>query len=123
MALNAIRRDPTVRWSADRGEPAAWGRKTPASSERVYNDVSDDVDYDRLGVTISASVWAIHPDDDDAALVLSAPAISGYVTSTLAAGGTDGVNYRLINTITTDDGQIRERTVVLPVAETSAYLA
>jgi len=123
MGLGIVRRDPVVRWSADRVKPTSWGRKTPGGTERLYMNVADDVDFDRVGVSISSSTWAIHADDDDAALTLSSPAIDGYVTSTLAAGGTDGVNYRIINTITTDDGQIRERTGVLVVAETGAYLA
>ena len=103
--------------------PATIDRMTPNETIRIEFDLSDDVDCQLVGITISNSVWAINADDDDGAMTLASPAINGLITSTSASGGTDGAYYRIVNTVTLNDGQVIERTGALPVIATRAPFA
>ena len=100
--------------------PAVIDRMAPQENIRIEFDLTADIDCSLVGVTITDSTWAIHPDDDDGAMSLDQQAISGLVTSTRASKGTDGAYYRLINTNTLSDGQTIERTGAIPVVATRA---
>ena len=79
-------------------------RKAPNETERLEHDISQDVDCAGAGITIAASVWRIDPADDDGALTLSQPLVTGLVTSTNYAGGTPGKAYLLHNDVDLSDG-------------------
>ena len=113
----------TVQADAGSLYPAALDRKAPGETYRIEHDLTRDADCAGVGVTLTVSAWAVHPDDDDGSLTLSAETIAGLVTSVAVAGGTDGANYRLVNTVNVSDGQILERTSSLPVLETRALNA
>ena len=110
----------TITVDPDVARASVIGRKTPAEIPRIELDWSKRVDCAGTGVTITNSVWSIHPDDDDASLTLDQQAISALVTSVRVTGGTDGVRYRLVNTVTTSDQLTLAVTVTLPVRETLA---
>jgi hypothetical protein len=113
----------TVEGDASSLYPATIDRMTPTETVRIEFDLSDDVDCQLNGITITQSAWTIHPDDDDGGMTLASMAVNGLVTSVSAALGTDGAYYRLINTVTLSDGQAIERTGALPVVATRAPFA
>ena len=102
--------------------PPLLPRKTVTETDRIENDISQDVDCQGAGVTIVTSVWAIHPDDDDATLVLETGSafVAGLVTFCPYSGGTAGKSYRVTNTVTLSDGTLGplEFTVQVVIAET-----
>lgn len=62
-------------------------------------------------VTISASTWIADPDD----LTIVTTVIVGLTTQARLSGGTNRTFYTLTNRITCSDGQIFERSTILPV--------
>lgn len=62
----------------------------------------------QAGETIVSSTWTIDPT-----LVLSSSQNVSGVTSTFVNGGTLGSVYTLINTITTSNGRVDSRTMIL----------
>lgn len=110
--------------TASRGSqyPPLLPRKAAAETERIENDVTDDIDCAGAGVTITQSTWAIHADDDDATLTLGTAFIQGHVTAQPYSGGTAGRTYRVVNTVTTSDGLVLEYTVQVQIAETVQIL-
>ena len=95
------------------GEPL--DPKAVAESIRVAFDMEQPVDCDGQGNTITVSQWAVNAADDDGALTLDQPATVGYEVSVRVTGGTDGVVYGLVNTITTSDGRTLIREARLPI--------
>ena len=110
---------------ADSGSlyPAGLDRMSPGEAVRIEHDLTQDVDCSGVGVTITQSTWAVHPDDDDTTLTLSSDSIAGLVTNVLATGGTEGAMYRLVNTIDTSDSAHLIRTSSIPVLATRAMNA
>lgn len=113
----------TIAASRESVYPPVASRKAPGETDWVENDISSDVDCDGQGVTILSSVWIIHADDDDATLTLGAATWLALVTRQPYSGGTDGASYRLINTVTTNDGRTFEFTVQVSIAETVKAVA
>lgn len=72
------------------------------------------------GVIIETATWTIHADDDDGSLSLSQEDFTAGVSSVLITGGTVRFSYRLVNTVTTDDGQTIIATVQVPVRDVFA---
>lgn len=92
--------------------------KSPTEITRRGVDWSDWLICNSSGVLINSSVWVIHSDDDDTTLALSQPTIGvANVASVLVSGGTVGQSYRLVNTVTLDDGQSIAATVQIPVRD------
>ena len=85
--------------------PALAPRKTVTETDRLEFDVSNDFDCSNAGVMLTATSWAIHPDDDDATLILGVPFNVGMVAYQPYSGGTVGQSYRITLTASTDDGQ------------------
>ena len=102
--------------------PAETGRKTPGGTRRVWLGW-DNLDCAGDGVSILTSTWTLHPDDDDGTLTISSPSFTGFVTTAIVSGGTDGSSYRLVNEVTSSDGRVIPATVVQPVYETRALAA
>jgi len=96
-----------------------WDAKTAAMSIRIANDWNTWLACNGAsGATIINSLWQIHPDDDDATLVLSLEADTAGVVSVMVSGGTADRSYRLVNTVTSSDGQVPIATGQIPVRET-----
>lgn len=98
--------------------PPLVARKTPTETDWIENDISQDVDCAGAGVTISTSVWAIDATDDDGALTLGTASFTGLITRQPYSGGTAGISYRIINTVTTSDGRTLEFTAQVTIADT-----
>jgi hypothetical protein len=64
-------------------------------------------------VTITASTWA----SDRLGLTIGPSTIAGRTTIARVSGGTAGTVYRLTNHITCSDGQVFERSTLLPVKD------
>lgn len=90
-----------------------WDSKDP--QEKLDYSLTWAKELSRLDDTIFDSQWRI--EDGDGALTTTGDGISGHITYIWLVGGTAGVTYKLINTITTDDGRTYERTVLLPVVQ------
>ena len=108
---------PTV--TLDLGNPYATllDPKSPAEITRRGVDWGEWLACNNPGATISNSSWAIHADDDDSTLTLSQQTLTGNVATVLVTGGTVNAAYRLVNTITTSDGQSVPATVQIPVRD------
>ena len=106
--------------TASRGSiyPPVVARKTPTETDYVENDIAADVDCEEAGITLISSLWAIHPDDDDATLTLGPAVITGLITRQVYSAGTAGKSYRLVNTVETSDGRTLEYTTQVAIAET-----
>lgn len=98
--------------------PVQLPRHDPTETDRIESDVSADVDCAGAGITITQSVWTIHPDDDDGALTLGAAFISGLITYQPYSGGTPGATYTIYNDVTTSDGLVLRFTFLVTVMET-----
>lgn len=61
------------------------------------------------GGAISSSTWTVLPSGP----TLSGESLSGTVTSVKMSGGTRGVLYQLVNTVTTATGVTEQRAIVL----------
>jgi len=109
---------PVVEWSRGRLTPAGAERKAPGETIRIEHDISIDADCDLVGIAIGSSVWAIDPDGDDGAMILSQPSTAGLVTSTAIAAGTDGVVYTLHNTVSLSDSTVLIYSTSIAVHET-----
>lgn len=95
------------------GEPL--DNMAPGEAIRAAFDLEQPVDCEGIGITIETSIWSLNTDTDDGAMTLDQPVINGYITSTRIGGGTDGVEYGIINTVTTSDGRTLIREAKLPV--------
>lgn len=90
-----------------------WDVKDP--QENLDYSLTWEKELSRLNDTIFGSVWRI--EDGDGVLVMGSDGINGYITYIWLSAGTPGETYKLVNTITTDEGRIYERTVILPLAQ------
>lgn len=94
-----------------------WGAKAVADEPRLANDWNPWLACHTQGATIANSLWAIHPDDDDATLTLTQQSETGGVASVIVQGGTVDKSYRLVNTVTLSDGQVLTATGQIPVRD------
>lgn len=88
-----------------------WDPKDP--EEVLDYSLKWDKELTRINDTIFDSLWRI--EDGDGALTTTGNGVSGHIAYIWLSGGTDKVTYKLVNTITTDQGRTYERTVFLPV--------
>lgn len=96
-----------------------WDAKTAPMSVRIANDWATWLAcHAPPGATLVSSVWEIHPDDADGSLVLAQDTEADGVASVLVSAGTADRSYRLVNTVTSSDGQVLIATGQLPVRET-----
>lgn len=64
----------------------------------------------------SIASYAVLCDNNDGALIIGAPSVSGTILSASIAGGTAGISYRIRYKIITALAAVVERTVLLPCA-------
>ena len=92
-----------VHASRDVSVPALVGPKQPGEIIPLFGDYTLEIDCEGQGITIATSDWTVNAEDDDGALTLTMPQISGLTTSVQINGGTAGTSYRVKNTVTTSD--------------------
>ena len=95
-----------------------WPPKHPNETIDYSFDWSDSLPE---GDTISSSLWALAAGSDGE-LVLGIEEASDTGTTIWLSGGTDGERYVLTNRITTAEGRIFDRNVIIDVAEPGGAL-
>lgn len=98
--------------------PPLMPRKAESETDRVENDVSNDIDCENAGVAITSSTWEIEPADDDGTLTLGVSFFIGQITYQPYSAGTAGKGYRLNNRVQTSSGLDLVFTVQVFIAET-----
>ena len=94
--------------------------KSPAEITRRGIDWGAWLGCNNPGIAITGASWVVHADDDDATLTLSQETLAANVASVLITGGTVMKSYRLVCTVTLDDGQSIPATVQIPVRDVFA---
>lgn len=87
--------------------------KDPAAVEDYGVDWSDVLDS-YGGDTIATSVWSVPSGITE---TTPPPSFTGPLTSIWLSGGTAGVDYDLVNTITTTGGRTNQRTLRIRVRD------